>query len=120
MREQTYFILASLLEEPRHGYSIIKKVEELSGGSVRLAAGTLYAAIERLSSTGLIKKVRDEVVNGRSRRYYGLTPSGNEAVRAEALRMIAAAAVVLDDRRVAAADTRRIVRGVGGSAVAPA
>jgi PadR family transcriptional regulator PadR len=119
MREQTYFILASLLDEPRHGYAITKKVEELSHDSVRLAAGTLYAAIERLSNTGLIENVREEVVNGRARRYYGLTSEGREAVQAEARRMIAAASVVTDRERVPPRP-QNPARPAGGAAVMPA
>ncbi|BFU47262.1 PadR family transcriptional regulator [Krasilnikovia sp. MM14-A1004] len=106
MREQTYFILAALLDEPRHGYAIIQKVDELSQGSVKLAAGTLYAAIDRLHAKGYVHHVREEVVNGRARRYYGLTPDGRAAVRAEAERMVAAARVVTEHARIARADRR--------------
>ena len=45
MREPTYFILAALRDQPRHGYAITKRAEELSGGRVLVAAGTLYAAL---------------------------------------------------------------------------
>lgn len=96
MQEPTYFILASLLDEARHGYGIIKRAEELSGGRVTLAAGTLYAALDRLESAGQIRVERSEVVNGRARRYYELTPSGSAALRAEAARMAEAARVVAD------------------------
>jgi PadR family transcriptional regulator, regulatory protein PadR len=48
MREPTYFVLASLLDGPLHGYAIIQRSEELSGGRVRLATGTLYTALDRL------------------------------------------------------------------------
>ncbi|GAB1646339.1 PadR family transcriptional regulator [Krasilnikovia sp. MM14-A1259] len=99
MREQTYFILASLLDEPRHGYAIIQQVEQLSQGSVKLAAGTLYAAIDRLHDQGYVRNVREEVVNGRARRYYGLTSDGQAALRAEAQRMVAAARVVTEHAR---------------------
>ena len=40
MREPTYFVLASLLDGPLHGYAIIQRTKELSGGRVRLATGT--------------------------------------------------------------------------------
>jgi DNA-binding PadR family transcriptional regulator len=116
MRAQTYFILASLLDGPLHGYAVIARAEELSRGQVKLAAGTLYAAIDRLHDAGLITNVREEVVNGRARRYYGLTPSGDEAVRAEAARMVAAAQVVTT-RPPASASARP---ASGGMAVRPA
>jgi DNA-binding PadR family transcriptional regulator len=107
MREPTYFILAALLDGPLHGYAVIKHVEELAAGRVRLAAGTLYAALDRLAAEGLIQVVSEEIVNGRARRYYGLTDQGQAAVQAEAARMAAAAVVVI----------RRSARTVGTSIV---
>lgn len=95
LREPSYFILAALLDGPLHGYAVIKRVDELSSGRVRLAAGTLYAALDRLAAEGLLTVVSEEIVNGRARRYYGLTENGNAAVRAEAERMAAAAALVI-------------------------
>ena len=50
MREPTYFVLASLLRGPLHGYAIIKRAEQLSDGRVRLATGTLYTALDRLTT----------------------------------------------------------------------
>jgi PadR family transcriptional regulator PadR len=94
MREPTYFVLASLLDEPLHGYAIIKHAEELSGGRIRLATGTLYTALDRLTGEGYVTVIREEVVSGRTRRTYALTGAGANAVRAEAERMAAAARVV--------------------------
>ena len=94
MREQTYFILAALQDTARHGYAIIKRAEELSGGRVKLATGTLYTALDRLSGEGFVHVVAEEVVNGRARRSYALTPSGREALQAEAVHLAAAARVV--------------------------
>jgi PadR family transcriptional regulator PadR len=94
MREPTYFVLASLLDGPLHGYAIIQRTEELSGGRVRLATGTLYTALDRLTADGYVELVREEIVNGRARRSYGLTPSGSSALRAEATRMAEAALLV--------------------------
>lgn len=96
MREPTYFILAALQDEPLHGYAIIKRAEELSAGRVRLATGTLYAALDRLTAEEQIHLVREEVVNGRARRYYEITPRGEQALQAEAQRMAQAAQVVTD------------------------
>jgi PadR family transcriptional regulator PadR len=94
MREPTYFVLASLLQGPLHGYGIIKRAEELSQGRVRLATGTLYAALDRLTGEGYVRLVSDEIVNGRVRRSYGLTDPGAAALRAEAVRMAEAAQLV--------------------------
>jgi PadR family transcriptional regulator, regulatory protein PadR len=94
MREPTYFVLASLLDGPLHGYAIIKRAEEISGGRVSLAAGTLYTALDRLTGEGYVTLVSEEVVNGRNRRSYGLTEDGATALRSEAIRMAEAARVV--------------------------
>jgi PadR family transcriptional regulator PadR len=94
MREPTYFVLASLLDGPLHGYAIIKRSAELSAGRVRLATGTLYTALDRLTAEGYVTQVSEEVVNGRTRRSYALTPGGTGALEAEAERMAQAAAIV--------------------------
>jgi PadR family transcriptional regulator, regulatory protein PadR len=103
MREPTYFVLASLLDGPLHGYGIIKRAAELSGDRVRLATGTLYTALDRLTSEGYLRLVREEIVNGRARRSYALTDAGAAALRAEADRMARAARVVTSGRRRPAA-----------------
>jgi PadR family transcriptional regulator PadR len=95
MREPTYFVLAALLAGPLHGYAIIKRAEEVSSGRVRLATGTLYTALDRLTAEGHVVLVSEETVAGRVRRTYGLTNSGSAALRAEAQRMAEAAALVM-------------------------
>src|ERR1700739_4750614 len=94
MREPTYFVLAALLAGPLHGYAIIKRAEEMSGGRVRLATGTLYTALDRLTADGYIRLVSEEMVAGRMRRSYGLTDAGSGALRTEAQRMAEAARLV--------------------------
>jgi PadR family transcriptional regulator PadR len=94
MRETTYFILAALQEGPLHGYAIIKRAETLSSGQIRLATGTLYAALERLLTAGHVRVVAEQIVNGRARRSYELTPIGTEALLDQAERLAAAAKVV--------------------------
>jgi DNA-binding PadR family transcriptional regulator len=94
MSEPTYFILAALLDGPLHGYAIIKRAEEQSGGRVRLAVGTLYGALDRLAGTGMIAVDREETVGGRPRRYFRITEDGAEAVTEEAKRMARAARIV--------------------------
>jgi DNA-binding PadR family transcriptional regulator len=101
MRESTYFVLAALRGERLHGYAIIKRAGELSDGRVRLAAGTLYAALDRLAGEAYVVADGEEVVNGRARRYYRLTEAGERALVAEAARMAAAAKVVEDGGRAA-------------------
>lgn len=92
MREQSYLILLALAPEPLYGYGIITTVEELSDGRVRLGPGTLYGALDRLADEGLITRDREEVVQGRFRRYYCLTGVGREALAAETQRLTALAA----------------------------
>jgi len=99
MREPTYYLLASLLVGPLHGYAIIKRTAELSRGRVHMATGTLYTALDRLTAEGYVRPVREEIVNGRARRTYGLTESGEAALRAEAIRMAEASSLVTARRR---------------------
>lgn len=99
MREPTYFVLAALLHGPLHGYAIMKRAEELSGGRVRLATGTLYTALDRLTAEGRVELVSEESVGGRVRRTYGLTDSGSAALREEAVRMAEAAQLVIGHQR---------------------
>jgi DNA-binding PadR family transcriptional regulator len=94
LRPASYFVLASLLDGPLHGYAIASRAGELSEGRVRLTAGTLYGALERMAGQGLVQIDREETVEGRLRRYYRLSDQGREAVVREADRLAAAARVV--------------------------
>jgi DNA-binding PadR family transcriptional regulator len=94
LRPASYFVLAALLDGPLHGYAISSRAGELSDGEIRLTAGTLYGALERMAARGLVEIDSEETVDGRLRRYYRLTGGGREAVVAEAGRLAAAARVV--------------------------
>ena len=94
MRESTYFVLAPLLEGPLHGYGIVKRARELSGGRVELAVATLYGALERLRGEGFVEQVGEQIVDGRARRYWRITDAGRTALTGEAQRLRAAAIVV--------------------------
>jgi DNA-binding PadR family transcriptional regulator len=98
LRPASYFVLASLLDGPLHGYAIAARAEELSEGDVRLTAGTLYGALERMAGRGLVQVDREETVEGRLRRYYRLSDQGRQAVLQEADRLAAAARVVQGSR----------------------
>lgn len=104
MREPTYFILASLLDGPLHGYAIVERAKDLSDGRVRLSAGTLYGALERLTTQGLVEETAEEVVAGRRRRYHRITGAGEAALAEEAEHLHAAAATV--QRRLRKASPR--------------
>ena len=92
MREPTFLILAALAPRPAHGYGLIQAVEELSEARVRLRAGTLYAALDRLASDGLVAVSGEEVVDGRNRRYYAITAEGRKVLATQADRLSANAA----------------------------
>jgi DNA-binding PadR family transcriptional regulator len=95
MQEATFLILTALAGGSQHGYGIITDVEEISDGRVRLRAGTLYTALDRLRADGLIDVDREEIVDSRLRRYYRLTPPGQKRLAGEAARLRANAAVAM-------------------------
>ena len=95
MQEATFLILTALAAGSQHGYGIIADAREISGGRVRLRPGTLYTALDRLRADELIGVDREEVVDGRLRRYYRLTPAGSRRLAAEAARLRAHAAAAL-------------------------
>jgi DNA-binding PadR family transcriptional regulator len=72
------------LVEPSHGYAIMQNVEQLSHNKVKVAAGTLYGAIENLLKQQLIIEVKSE---DKRRRVYTLTPEGNELLKLEIERL---------------------------------
>ena len=84
LTESTYYILLSLIR-PRHGYGIMQLTEELSGGRVHLAAGTLYGALNALSARGWIVRVFSGVES--RRKEYRLTETGLQALRTEVARL---------------------------------
>jgi DNA-binding PadR family transcriptional regulator len=87
MREPTFLILTALAAGPQHGYGIMTDVSQISGGRVRLRAGTLYAALNRLTAEQLVEFDREQIVDARLRRYYRLTPHGAQRLEAEVERM---------------------------------
>ena len=89
LREPTFFILLSLAPGSKHGYAILKEVEALSEGRVRLSTGTLYGAIKRLLDDGWIRRVDDPLPNDtkRQRKAYTLTEQGRRVLVAEIERL---------------------------------
>ncbi|HLM64948.1 MAG TPA: PadR family transcriptional regulator [Acidimicrobiales bacterium] len=92
VREPTFLILAAVAPAPLHGYGILQAVEQLSEGRVRLRAGTLYAALDRLVGEGSLLLDHEEAVDGRLRRYYRITDAGLDALRSGVERLEANAA----------------------------
>ena len=101
MQEATFMILTSLANGSQHGYGIITDVQEISDGRIRLRPGTLYTALDRLCADELIGVDREEIVDGRLRRYYRLTPTGTKRLSAEAARLQADATAALTRLRLA-------------------
>jgi len=86
MQEASFLILTALAAGSQHGYGIMSDVAQISDGRVRLRAGTLYSALDRLRLDGLVSVDREEIVENRLRRYYRLTPEGSKELAAEAAR----------------------------------
>ena len=84
LTEAVYYILLSL-QEPLHGYGIIQNVEKLSGGRVRLAAGTLYGAINTLLEKGWIIALEGEADS--RKKEYVITELGREMLQREVRRL---------------------------------
>ncbi|MCK5155770.1 MAG: PadR family transcriptional regulator [Spirochaetales bacterium] len=73
LTEASFYILISLIT-PLHGYGVMKKVDDLSSGRVKLASGTLYGALSNLHSSGLI--TNKEGTDNRKKKLYEITQSG--------------------------------------------
>jgi DNA-binding PadR family transcriptional regulator len=108
LQEPSFFILTALAQRPLHGYGVMKAVAELSDGRLRLRAGTLYAALDRLTEDGLLAVDREEAVGGRLRRYYRLTDAGAARLAGEVTVMRAAASRAAARLRRRGADQPRL------------
>jgi len=101
-------ILLAVANEPRHGYGIIRDVEERSEGAILLQTGALYRNLKRLRLDGLIAEVdapAGESSDDSRRRYYAITKNGAAALEAEVERM---AMLVRAAKVVAAGRTPRL------------
>lgn len=84
LTEAVYYILLSLLT-PRHGYGIMQNTDALSGGRVKLAAGTLYGAINSLLEKGWITALPGE--KDSRKKEYLITEAGKSILKAEIERL---------------------------------
>lgn len=84
LTEAVYYILLAL-HTPRHGYGIMQMAEELSGGRVRLAAGTLYGALNTLTEKGWIRAL--PATEDSRKKDYQLTETGERILRSELQRL---------------------------------
>jgi DNA-binding PadR family transcriptional regulator len=89
LTEVAFYMLLTLASGPRHGYAILKDVQELSGGRIILSTGTLYGAIKRLVEQGWIERIECDLPDetGRPKKDYQLTDIGQRIFKAELNRM---------------------------------
>lgn len=104
-----FHILLALADGERHGYAVMREVEALTEGALRLGPETLYGTIKRLLAGGLIAESDerpDPALDDERRRYYWLTPLGERVAADEARRLA---------RIVDAARARRLLPGANGT-----
>ena len=109
-----FYILLTLADGEKHGYGIMKEVEERTDGQIRLKPGTLYQAISRLLGGGLIAEIDerpDPALDDERRRYYRLTSGGRAVLEAEAERLARAVEVAREKRVLRPALTGSVVTG---------
>ena len=85
-----FLILLALVEGERHGYGMLRDIEELTGGDIELDAGNLYRSLRRLLDAKLVQKSTRRAApesGDERRRYYRLTALGRKTAAAEARRM---------------------------------
>jgi DNA-binding PadR family transcriptional regulator len=85
-----FHILLALADGEKHGYAVMKSIEDHTEGAVRMGAGTLYSNLQRLTGTGWVVEVTPpEARSARDerRRFYRLTGAGRLALGAEVRRL---------------------------------
>jgi len=90
MAPHAFHILLSLLDEDRHGYALLKDIDERTGGGPALGTSTLYASIRRLMRDGFLTEAEPpegEETEGPPRKYFRITEKGRALARAEARRV---------------------------------
>ena len=90
LSEQMFHILLALVDADRHGYGIMRDIQQRTAGAMRIGAGTLYGCLKRLLAAGLIEELDerpDPSIDDERRRYYRLTAFGATVMAAEARRL---------------------------------
>ena len=99
-----FHILLALADQERHGYDIMREVDERTDGQMRLGPGTLYGSIKRMLNDSLIQELEerpDPELDDERRRYYRLTDFGQKVLRAEVQRISKMVAVAQRKRLIA-------------------
>jgi DNA-binding PadR family transcriptional regulator len=82
-----FYIMLALSSGPKHGYAIMQETNTLSEGGFQMGPATLYSTIQRLVDLDLINETTDDSSEDSRRRYYGLTGTGGQLLKAEVKRM---------------------------------
>ena len=98
LTEATYLILVSLTQ-PRHGYGIMRDVEAVSGGRVKLGPGTLYGALTNLLQQKIIRRLGESGEGGERRKIYALTALGERVLVLEGERLASLSRLATDVSR---------------------
>ncbi len=104
MTPRDYLVLFALLDGPRHGYGVVKEIEENSAGTVTMDPSNLYRSLKRLMRVDLVEEaggVGSAPHSDEKRRLYGITPLGARVVVAEAERLAQLTAVARERRVIA-------------------
>ena len=96
----SYHILVALADTDRHGYGIIKEIEERTGGAMAPSTGALYLALQRMEEEGLIEPAETPEGEDQRRKYYQLTVEGRDAAVAESERLASLVDVAAEKRLV--------------------
>ena len=109
LRPRDYLILFSLVKGARHGYAIIRQVDEDTGGTVRIDPANLYRSVKRLTREGLLRDAEvedcdDDGIGGERRRFLAVTELGRRVLTVEAARLarltaLATASGLIPDER---------------------
>ncbi len=87
LKPRVFMVLAILNDGPRHGYGILKQMDERSGGSMHMDAGLLYRTLARLTRQAVVRDAPEHVdTTDARRRYYELTEFGVAVLAAEVRR----------------------------------
>ncbi len=80
---ETGFYILLCLQQPNHGYGIVQRVEQMTGGEIRLTPGTMYGSLSKMEKDGLISFVREE----EKRKIYQITELGRQVLELELKRI---------------------------------
>ena len=90
LKPADYLTLIALADADQHGYGLVKRIETLSGGTLKLVPGNFYSVLQRLLNEGLLAESARQPaadLDNRRRRYYAITELGRDVAEAETGRL---------------------------------